>query len=116
MGKKEKSKQETKEIQQGKEDLDTSRSESKNKSIIDTMIDKVRKLSTEDKEDKEVPVSEKITSTNENEDNEKRKSKLEKEEERRKEKLIKDEECAKKKALEREKEGEKKKQKEKEKK
>merc|ERR1711862_966124 len=80
--KKEKSKQETKEIQHGKEDLNNSQSESKNKSIIDTMIDKVRKLSTEDKEDKEVPVSDKITSTNENENNEKRKSKLEKEEER----------------------------------
>merc|ERR1712098_1003607 len=40
--KKEKSKQETKDIQQGKEDLNNSQSESKNKSIIDTMIDKVR--------------------------------------------------------------------------
>merc|ERR1712055_181676 len=64
--KKEQSKPETKEITVSKEDLNNPNNASKSKSILDTMIEKVRKLSTEDKEP---PVSETADRTNENEEN-----------------------------------------------
>ena len=118
--KKEQSKQETKEMTKSKEDLNNSNSASKTKSILDTMIEKVRKLSTEDKEP---PVSETAVRTNENEENkdntanyeEKMKTIREQEAENMKEKSFKEEESLKKKAIEREKVEEKKRKKEKEK-
>jgi len=114
--KKEQSKPETKEITVSKEDLNNPNSPSKSKSILDTMIEKVRKLSTEDKQP---PVSE----TYENEENknnaandeEKIKAIMEKEAEKRKVKIMKEEESLKKKAIEREKIEEKKRKREKEK-
>merc|ERR1719233_1480148 len=118
--KKEQSKHETKEITESKEDLNNPNSASKTKSILDTMIEKVRKLSTEDKDP---PISETADRTNKNEENkhytasdeEINKIKREKEAEKRKVKIMKEEESLKKKAIEREKIEEKKRKREKEK-